>query len=173
MELNDALEIANIAKAKLAPHCYKIEIAGSIRREKDKVKDIELVCIPRLINDDRQRNRRTAKWCAAVYGLGKITKGKIKDGLYLKINLGEIMLDLFIAEPENWGMKYLIRTGSKEFSQHILAQFKKLGYKSEACYPTKGEERLEFSTEQEIFDYLGVPYVYPNQRDDLKELLPF
>ena len=31
----------------LAPHCDRIEIAGSIRRQKPTIGDIEVVCIPK------------------------------------------------------------------------------------------------------------------------------
>lgn len=43
MKLEQALEIAEKVKALLAPHCERIEIAGSIRRKKPDVKDIEIV----------------------------------------------------------------------------------------------------------------------------------
>ena len=43
MEYNKALEIAEKTKAQLAPYCERIEIAGSIRRKKPDVGDIEIV----------------------------------------------------------------------------------------------------------------------------------
>ncbi len=50
MKLDKALEIAERTKKLLAPYCERIEIAGSIRRKKPEVKDIELVAIPKLEN---------------------------------------------------------------------------------------------------------------------------
>ena len=47
MIYEQALEIAEKTKALLAPHCERIEIAGSIRRLKPFVKDIEIVAIPK------------------------------------------------------------------------------------------------------------------------------
>ncbi len=47
MQLDKALEIAEKTKELLAPYCERIEIAGSIRRKKPEVKDIELVAIPK------------------------------------------------------------------------------------------------------------------------------
>ncbi len=50
MLYEQALEIAERTKALLAPHCERIEIAGSIRRKKPHVKDIEIVAIPKSYN---------------------------------------------------------------------------------------------------------------------------
>ena len=49
MKLQQAREIAEGVKAKLAPHCERIEIAGSIRRGKPVVGDIEIVCVPHQV----------------------------------------------------------------------------------------------------------------------------
>ncbi|GAH36680.1 unnamed protein product, partial [marine sediment metagenome] len=47
MELERARVIANIVVKAIAPYCQKIEVAGSIRRRKPIVKDIDLVVIAR------------------------------------------------------------------------------------------------------------------------------
>ena len=51
MILSEALPIAEKLKAELAPFCSRIEIAGSIRRKKPEVKDIEIVCVLKDAND--------------------------------------------------------------------------------------------------------------------------
>jgi DNA polymerase/3'-5' exonuclease PolX len=162
MEYQKALNIASRIKEKLAPFCEKIEIAGSIRRKNKQVKDIEIVCIP----DMRTPKRRSSGWSTVVFLLGNVLKGKIADGKYIKIWLEEegIILDLFVAEPDNWAMIYLIRTGSADFSRHILTQFNKLGYHSEGGYPTKGDEKLTFDTEADIFSFLNMEFVPPENR---------
>ena len=47
MEYSKAILIAEKVKAELAPHCERIEIAGSLRRKKEFVGDIEIVAIPK------------------------------------------------------------------------------------------------------------------------------
>jgi len=47
MELLPATQIAEAIIEKLAPYCKIINIAGSIRRQKTEVKDIELVVLPK------------------------------------------------------------------------------------------------------------------------------
>ncbi|MES1181962.1 MAG: hypothetical protein ABUL44_04115, partial [Flavobacterium sp.] len=47
MEYSKAKSIADKAILLLKEHCIRIEIAGSIRRKKSEVKDIEIVAIPK------------------------------------------------------------------------------------------------------------------------------
>jgi DNA polymerase/3'-5' exonuclease PolX len=46
MELKRAQEIASQVITKLAPYCERIEVAGSIRRRRPFVHDIDVVVIP-------------------------------------------------------------------------------------------------------------------------------
>ena len=47
MDLGEAQKIANEVVNQLSPYCDKVEIAGSIRRQKPTVNDIDIVLIPR------------------------------------------------------------------------------------------------------------------------------
>jgi DNA polymerase/3'-5' exonuclease PolX len=47
MQLKEAQQIAQKYVELLRPYCKRIEIAGSIRRQRPEVKDIEIVCIPK------------------------------------------------------------------------------------------------------------------------------
>ena len=46
MELERARKIADAVVKRLSSYCQKIEVAGSIRRQKPWVKDVDLVLIP-------------------------------------------------------------------------------------------------------------------------------
>lgn len=162
MKINKAKSIAESLIDKLSPHCLKCEIGGSIRREKPDVKDIEIICIPKVHG---QSVRRLSGWINTVYGLGVIKKGKLKNGKYIQIILPDgITLDLFIAKPDNWGMIKLIRTGSAAFARRTLGEFNKLGFNSVEGYPTKGTLKLKFETEQSVFDFLEMKFVEPKYR---------
>ena len=111
MNLQQALTKAQQIKSILSPHCDFCEIGGSIRREKPNVKDIEIICVPKLTTFS---NRRILEWQKSVLTLGEVVKGLKSNNLgnakQLKINVGEIMLDLFIVEHGNVGLQYLIRS---------------------------------------------------------------
>lgn len=177
MKLQTALPIAQRIQSLLAPHCIKCEIAGSIRRQKDDVKDIEIVCIPKTHG---KSIRRISSWHTSVFNLGKILSGKLKQGKHIKIRLPEnIKLDLFVAKPDNYGFIKLIRTGSSEFSKGVMIEFNKLGYTSENGY-IKPQNALElgispenfiFEEEQDVFDFLDLPYIQPVDRKSMRELI--
>ncbi|MBU2597552.1 MAG: hypothetical protein KJ757_08345 [Planctomycetes bacterium] len=58
MELQKAKAIAEELKSLLEPACERITIAGSIRRQKPDVGDIELLCIPKYVDGVDQLDRR-------------------------------------------------------------------------------------------------------------------
>ena len=49
MSLSFAMMLAGKVVDELAPVCERIEIAGSIRRKKPTIGDVEIVCIPKLV----------------------------------------------------------------------------------------------------------------------------
>ena len=59
MELTKASEIVKKIEVELKPFCDRIQIAGSIRRQKANVKDIEIVAIP---NDRFQLGLIVNRW---------------------------------------------------------------------------------------------------------------
>jgi len=52
LPLSTAITLAESIVTALAPGCSRIAIAGSVRREKPEVGDIEIVCIPRVTGHD-------------------------------------------------------------------------------------------------------------------------
>lgn len=164
MILSQALAIAEKTKAELAPYCHRIEIAGSIRREKQHVKDIEIVAIPKPYETGIFAGGITTvvnKWV-------KI-KGELPCKYTQRILPEGIKLDLFFAEPDNWGLIYAIRTGSADYSHHRLAiGWVRQGYKSEDGYLTKDGQRIPVPEETDLFNLIKLPFCHPRDR-----ILPF
>jgi DNA polymerase/3'-5' exonuclease PolX len=161
MKLEEALPIAERVRAQLAPHCYRIEIAGSVRRRKPDVGDIELVAIPRF------------------YDLGLFESGiatvvnrwpKIRGELgaacrYTCRMLPEgIKLDLFFATPKNWGYIFAIRTGSADFSHWLACEWSRHGYTGRDGMLWKDGAPVDVPEERDLFRLAGVPWVEPEQR---------
>lgn len=133
-----AIEIGN----KLLPYCDRLNIAGSIRRGKQEVKDIELVCQPKkvktgdvdLFGEDTRKEIIHPEFSKTVLSLGKVIKGKT-DGRMMQIEVATqgmpktIMLDLFMPQPADYFRQYAIRTGSSDYSQKVIAAgWNKIGW---------------------------------------------
>jgi len=171
MKLSKAKDLAKGIVEKLKAHCEKIEVGGSIRRNRPEVKDIEIILIPKMAN---KRNRSTG-WIRTVKGLGHIYKSgdKLNTAKYIQTALGQenIKVDIFVATQENWAMIKMIRTGPSDFSTSMLVRFNQFGYKSEGGIPYKIQDptiRLSFESEEKIFDFLNIGYVSPENRDGYK-----
>jgi DNA polymerase/3'-5' exonuclease PolX len=169
MKLAEAKEIAWNIKNQLAPHCERIEIAGSIRRHKPEVGDIEIVCIPKsTVEADffSTETCRSQDWIRAAYHIGTVIKGHPIDGKYIQFqHSAGINVDLFLATPENWGLILAIRTGSADYSHNVLAcGWVKHGYKSIEGMLCKGFHKIPVREERHLFQIAGVPWAEPWNR---------
>jgi len=160
MELKIAEPIAERVKASLAPLCARIEIAGSIRRKRPFVHDIDMVCIP----------SNQGQFLYALQQLGRIKMGGQK---LIRCEMPEIVLDVYIATPETWATLLLIRTGSAKHNIMLCSLAKRNGMKLHAdgsglfrftdCEGTESREAGD--TEESIFEALGMEYKMPEQRE--------
>jgi len=192
--LNKARSIAIDIVNQLKPHCQVINIAGSIRREKLEVKDMEIVCVPNdikvggldLFGEDNRQTIVDPEFYKVVRSLGVIEKGK-PGGRYMKINLkSKMALDLFTPVPVDYWRIFAIRTGSSDYSHKVIAQaWLKNGWcgtseglrlKAE-CNPVLVNGKTIWSvnvdkptlppvwgSEQEFFKWIGVSYIHPTYR---------
>jgi DNA polymerase (family 10) len=159
-----ANEIAEAVLEQLRPHCKRIQIAGSIRRMKENVGDIEIVAIPLpystgMFEDGLAKivNQWEKVKGELEYGKSKYTQRILPEG---------IKLDLFFAEEDNWGYTLALRTGSADYSHKMLASgWSRRGFKSIDGYLWKDGERYEVKEERELFDIVGIPYIEPEKRN--------
>lgn len=181
------LPIAQKLVDSLRPYCERIEIAGSIRRGRTEVGDIELVAIPKM---ERRLLVRT------LFGEQHTNVNLLHEQLdillksekiyqppdspawgekYRKFTLtsqkgGFFKIDLFMATPDNWGLIYLIRTGSAEFSEWAVTQAHKWGplppgYQVAGGQLWFNDQPIPCPEEQTYFDLLGIPFVEPQNRE--------
>lgn len=137
MILHEAKSIAIDICYKLQPFTTRINIAGSIRRKKPEVKDIEIVLTPTIIQSSykdlfgavKTSNIVSPDFTQVIDSLGKIEKGN-SCGRYMKIVLPQgINLDLFIPDPPDFYRQYAIRTGSADYSFKVITHgWRKIGW---------------------------------------------
>ena len=169
LPLRDAAALALLMIERLKPYCRRIEIAGSIRRHKPEIGDIELIAEPYFETDlfltqTENHMLNGVKWEA----FGRI----VKDGnKYKQIELHEgINLDLFIVTPPaQWGVLYLIRTGSAEFSHRFVTTKQEGGLLPSYLRVKDGaiwshNHIVPTPEERDVFDLAGVAWIDPEGR---------
>ena len=154
MELKIAEPIAERVKTTLAPFCDRIEIAGSIRRKKPFVHDVDIVCIP----------SNQGQFIYALQQLGKIKMGGQK---LIRCEMPEIVLDVYVATPETWATLLLIRTGSTGHNIMLCSRAKRLGMKlhADGTGLFQSNNKIAGDTEESIFKALGLEYKTPDKRE--------
>ena len=159
--LEEAERIAEGVRAELLPHCERCEIAGSIRRRRPSVGDIEIVAIPKPYEVDL-----FASGVAAVCDQWPSVKGRFPCKYTQRVLPDGILLDLFLACPNNWGLIFAIRTGSARFAHKVLAcGWSRAGYNADGgMLYHRGVEVPTFE-EAAVFAHAGVAWVPPEGRE--------
>jgi len=143
--------------------CDKIQVAGSIRRKRPEVHDIDIVLIPQawMWNTIIQRLKNTM-FADVIKAGPELVTLKIPTSTLSET----IQVDIYKARPETWGVLLLIRTGSKEHNIKLCSRAKSMGLMlSAADGVIKDGKVIASRTEEEIFAALGLAYVEPKDRE--------
>lgn len=170
MPIEEAVEIAKEVASLLKSHCEQIKIAGSIRRGKAVIGDIELVAIPKgkELWDCLDRMLLEGKITKAVYGV-KNGKPQYRWGgdKYRGFMWKGIKVEVFLADAKNWGYQYLLRTGPGEANTAIMTVVKNrkapFSFKDGRVWNADGKE-IPVPEEKDVFALLGMEYVAAEKR---------
>jgi DNA polymerase (family 10) len=164
---------------RLGPDCERLAVAGSIRRQRPVVGDIDLVAIPRidytrdlLGQVEPLRNR-----LHAAIALGAKERGwqwetgadKPWGDMFFFSAMGRdgpVNVNIFTARPQTWGTILLCRTGSKEHNVWLCQRAKERGLHWNPFHGVYADSHcLASETEEDIFRALGLGFVPPEQRE--------
>jgi DNA polymerase/3'-5' exonuclease PolX len=164
-----ALEAAKKIYDLLAPVCQRIEVAGSLRRGKPDVGDIEMVCVPMPKTD--LLGNEYLDTAEIVYTLARAgyTMPRFNGEHFKQFSVGPCNCDLFITTMPQWGVIYTIRTGSAEFSHRLVTTRQKGGLlpshlKVKDGRVWNGDDALDTRTEEDLFIALGLKWISPKDR---------
>ena len=153
MKLQQAKTIADNFVSEIKEFCERIEIAGSIRRNKPEVNDIDIILIPKLREHLIQKIR-------------KVSNVEVQGKKLMRAEYSGVQVDIYFATEETWGILLLVRTGSKEHNiklcQHAINKGMKLSVSNGLM---RGNEVIASETEEDIFKGLGIDYIKPEDRD--------
>lgn len=168
---SEALAIAEELVELLEAWCMRIELAGSLRRKRPMVGDIEIVAIPAVIeeldlfgevaNTRRPLDAEVRRLAAEMLRDGP----KQKQFLYR-----EMQVDLFLTTAEQWGVILAIRTGSARFSRRLMTAQEKGGFMPKGFKVAGGRleahgQVVETFEEKDFFNAIGLGWVAPGERE--------
>lgn len=125
ISLDVAKRLGERCLAVMAPHCLIVAVAGSVRRKRSEVGDLEMLCIP---NDELDLLGQVAgnRFDLAVGPLLTEKSSWVKNGpkyKQLEVQLPHdirFKIDIFTATTETWPVQFAIRTGPAHFSKQIV-----------------------------------------------------
>ena len=141
----------------------KAEIAGSTRRMKETVRDVDILVAtknPKKIIEHFTNMPEIKKVLA---------KGSTKSTIILENNL---QIDIRVVDEKVFGSALQYFTGSKEHSISLRRIALKKGYKlSEyGLFKRKGNRLIACRNEEEVYKNLGMQYIPPELRENIGEI---
>jgi DNA polymerase/3'-5' exonuclease PolX len=181
--LKSARELAVSMVALLEPVCLRIAIAGSVRRGKPEVGDIEIVYVPRLgaqpagaelFSDERTQCNLADARIAELERSGVLERRLNAKGRESFGELNKLMrhaasgmpVDLFATTELCWFNYLVCRTGGAENNIAICRAAQAMGWKWTPYGEgfSRGHDRHAVQSEREVFEFVGLPYLEPEDR---------
>jgi DNA polymerase (family 10) len=165
MPLGTALLLAETILGRLRglKEVDQIEAAGSLRRMRETVKDIDILIT----------SNKPARVMDVFVGLPNVVEvlahGETKSSVRLRES---IAVDLRVVEPDSFGAALLYFTGSKQHNIRVreLAQRKGLKVSEYGVFNEKTNRRVAGKTEAEVYQVVGLPFIPPELREDGGEI---
>lgn len=168
MLLWDALQEGEriVALLKALAGIKRIELAGSLRRRKETIGDIDILAMVSL----RDRKKVSDYFTRSKFAGKVLAKGDTRASIIMKQNGKQA--DLRMVDELEWGAALQYFTGSKEHNIHLRTIAKDKGFKiSEyGIFNIDTNKRIAGETEDELYKKLGMQFIPPELREDNGEI---
>lgn len=161
LSLREVLPIAKkiVSHLRKSKAVQKIDIAGSLRRKKATIRDIDILV-------QSKKPEAVMKLFTTFPGIDRVlAQGRTKASIVLK-KLG-LHADLRIVEAKSYGAALNYFTGPKDHNIRLRQLALKKGWtlSEYGLFTVKGHKYLAGRTEKKIYKKLGVPYKKPGARE--------
>ncbi len=181
---SDGLRVAKEICNRLNPYCERLIVAGSLRRRKPDIGDVEILYITRaesrpfdmfstvsvsLADEEIERmvadgtlSKRPSKTGGTAWG----------DRNKLALHRSGMPVDLFRTVEDSWWNYLVCRTGPAESNLRIAASARSLGYMwhpyLSGFEDITGDRSfgriIPMTSEQAVFEFVGLPFFPPELR---------
>lgn len=179
-----ALDVARELCAALKPVCERLIVAGSLRRMKEDVGDVEILFVPRF------EQRMVDMFESGQFNLAEEVIQRLLDGGVLAkrpsatggfawgeknklaLHRGGMPVDLFTATTGNWWNYLVCRTGPADSNTRIAMAAQAKGWKwnpygvgfSRGGALAGDHETHVVTSEEDVFTFVGLPFLEPKDR---------
>jgi len=145
------------------PAVRKVEVAGSARRMKETVGDLDLLV------SSLDPEAVTEHFCSMPPIVRVLGKGSTKSTVVLE---NMLQVDLRVIPPESYGAALQYFTGSKEHNVKLRTIGVKEGFKLNeyGLFRRENNELVEAEDEEKIYEALGMSWMPPELRENTGEI---
>ncbi|WP_420643203.1 DNA polymerase/3'-5' exonuclease PolX [Candidatus Leptofilum sp.] len=154
---------AILAELEQLPGVVKTAVAGSLRRMKESIGDVDLL----VAADEAAPIMDTFVNMPRVESVSG--HGPTKSSVVLHNGM---QVDLRVLPVARWGTLLSYFTGSKDHNVRLreLALKQGLSLNEHAFTPTDGADEIVCDSEERLYDVLNLPYILPTLREDRGEI---
>ncbi len=163
--LVEAYTIAKEIVEYMKPVVKEISVAGSLRRRKETIGDIDI-----LVSAEKRNWREIHERFVNYPEVERVlAKGETKSSVVLRNGR---QVDLRTVPPESWGAALQYFTGSKEHNVRLrdIAKEKGLKVNEYGVFRADTEERIGGETEEEVYRLVGMEWIPPEIRENWGEI---
>src|ERR1700722_3583126 len=170
--LNVAADIAEqiVAVISAVPGCERCEHAGSLRRFRETVGDVDVLAAAQD-SAPLMAALLAMPEVVAVIGSGD-TKPSVRISTEHVGRAGSLQVDLRVIPADCWGAAMQYFTGSQAHNVAVreIAVRKKLKLSEYGLFDAESGDRIVSATEEEVYQQLGMDWVPPPMREDNGEV---
>jgi len=160
--IGTALPIVEEIIGELKKVAKKIEPAGSLRRMKETVGDIDILAT------GKNHSEIIEKFVSHPLVKDVLAKGETKASVIVKEK--NLQVDLRVIEEDCFGAALQYFTGSKSHNIKLRGIAKDKGLKISEYGVFKGSKKIAGKTEEEVYEVLGMEWIPPELREDRGEI---
>jgi DNA polymerase/3'-5' exonuclease PolX len=178
-----ACAVAREICAAMKPVCDRLIVAGSLRRRKQEVGDVEILFIPSFgrvlsegelfptprgnLADDMILSLVSFNMLQPRLNVNGGTAMGPQNKLMVHVATG-VPVDLFTATDHNWWSYLVCRTGGKMSNTQLAARAQEQGYKwhpYRGCFERRSDGAItRIESERHAFEFVGLAYQEPCER---------
>lgn len=169
LDAADAIAQKMAELLKGLPGVEKVTPAGSLRRGRETVGDLDLLVTGNCCAQEEQRNKVLDQILSFPGILEVLAKGENKVSFRLRSGM---QVDVRLLPPDSFGAALQYFTGSKYHNVSLRQRALKLGYtlNEYGLVRIEDNKRVAGKTEEEIYKKLGLAFIPPELRENCGEL---